>query len=294
VLVLAALLVTVAAPPPPAGFLSWLPANTVAITGAPRDQVSQLKWLRETITPFLRAVEKAPPKCWDQVAKPIVASYQVWADAAGDEAAALVQGAVDRARAEACIAETFGLLGSPLQVTRAGAITQFDNDMFGRTYVGWTPSWVVWHPQRARVEELLAASRKPGSISPALAAAIARADRGGLLWAADTRDDSSLLTGVPSRSWTVATRRVGATLLVRASFEYASPEDAKRAAAAVAAAGTDAGLPPELQALARAARPAVVDRSVGLQLDAKAVLDDRTMAALQAWLEKKRAALVKP
>jgi hypothetical protein len=87
---------------------------------------------------------------------------------------------------------------------------------------------------------------------------------------------------------------MGATLLVRASFEYASPEDAKRAAAAVAAASTDPALPPELQALARAARPAVIDRFVGLQLDAKAVLDDRTMPALQTWLEKKRATQVKP
>jgi hypothetical protein len=199
VLVLAALLVTVAAPPPPAASLGWLPPNTVAITGAPRDQVSQLKATRDALKPFLRAVEKAPPKCWDQVAKPIVSSYQIWADTAGDEAAALVQGSVDRARAEACIAETFALLGSPLQMTRTGAVTQFDNEMFGRTFVGWSPTWVVWHPQRARVEALLAASRKPGSIAPALAAAIARADRGGLLLAADTRDDSSLLTGVPSR-----------------------------------------------------------------------------------------------
>jgi hypothetical protein len=46
VLLLGALLVTVWAAPPPVESLSWLPANTVAITGAPRDQVSPLKWLR--------------------------------------------------------------------------------------------------------------------------------------------------------------------------------------------------------------------------------------------------------
>jgi len=61
-------------------------------------------------------------------------------------------------------------------ITVSGELTQFDSP-FGRANVGWTPEWVVWHPNRERIEALLAASRERGSISPVLAGAIARVDR---------------------------------------------------------------------------------------------------------------------
>ena len=292
-LVIAAFLVTVAAAPPPAGSLSWLPADTVAVSGAPRDQVSQLKWLRDTAKLFPALRDRPLPGCWDRVTRPIVASYQVWTGAPDDEAAVLAQGPVDRARAESCIAETSRTAQLPLQMTRTGAVTQFDAEPFGRTYVGWTSSWVVWHPKRARVEALLAALRNQGTISPALAAGVARVDRSATLWGADTRDYSRPVTGVPSRSWTLAARAAGSTIVMRVSFEYASADDARRAAAAVAAARTDPQLPSDLQALAGAAQPSVRDRFVDLQLDAKVLFDERTLPALQSWLERKRAGTAK-
>ncbi len=294
--------------PPPLESLSWLPPNTVAISGAPRDQVSLLKWLRDTPKTFPGMSAKPLPGCWDRVTKPIVASYQIWSGEPDDGAAVLVQGAVDRVRAELCIAETVRMLRASmstlpeashiprlsLKTSRTGAITRFDAQLFGRTYVGWTKSWVVWHPKRERVEELLAASRKQGTISPVLKSAIARADRSAVLWGADTRDYSSFFTAVANRSWTLAAAWAGSSLVTRVSFEYASADDAKRAVAAVKAASTDTALPAELRALARDARPAVRDRFVDLQLDAMIMADDKTLPALQTWLEKKRAALVKP
>jgi hypothetical protein len=288
VFLISALLVVVAAVPP-VGSLGWLPADTVAISGAPRDQVSLLKWLRETAKTFPALRDKPLPGCWDRVTKRIVASYQIWTGAPGDEAAVLAQGPMDRARAESCIAETSRTAQLPLEMTRKGAVTQFDAEPFGRTYVGWTPSWVVWHPQRERVEALLAALPKQSTISPALAAAIARVDRSAMLWGADTRDYSRIVTGVPNRSWTLVARTSGSTIVTRVAFEYASGDDARRAAAAVAAAGTDPKLPPELQALARSAQPTVRDRFVDVQLDAKLLVDERTLPALQSWLERKRA-----
>jgi hypothetical protein len=294
--------------PPGLESLSWLPPNTVAISGAPRDQVSLLKWLRATPKTFPGMAAKPLPGCWDRVTRPIIASYQVWRGEPDDEAAVLVQGAVDRVRAESCIAETVRMLrasvrtlpdsprnpGLSLKTSRTGAITRFDAERFGRTYVGWTESWVVWHPKRERVEELLAASRNQGTISPVLKSAIARSDRSAVLWGADTRDYSSVFTDVPSRSWTLSIAWAGSSLLTRVSFEYASTDDAKRAAAAVTAASADTALPAELRALARDARPAVRDRFVDLQLDAMIMADDKTLPALQTWLEKKRAASAKP
>jgi hypothetical protein len=298
-LILAAFLMTAAAAPapapPPVASLAWLPANTAGIVGAPRDDVSMLKWLRQTATLFSDKRGKPLPECWDRVTKPIVASYQVLAGLEdNDGAAVLVQGRVDRTRAEACIVETLRTLPSPLRMSRTGAITQFDADLFGSTYVGWTPAWVVWHPKRERVEELLAAIAKERAIPPVLAAAIARVDRSATLWSADTRDYSSLFTSVPNRSWTLAASRAGSNTLMRVSVEYAAADDAKRAAAALAAARADAALASELRALARDVRPTVRDRFVDLQLDGKFLTDTNTMSALQAWMEKKRAASMKP
>ena len=147
--------------PPPLESLNWLPSNTVAISGAPRDQVSLLKWLRDTPKTFPGMGAKPLPACWDRVTKSIVASYQVWSGEPNDSAAVLVQGAVDRVRAESCITETVRMLrasvltlpdssqspGLTLKTTRTGAVTKFDVELFGSNYVGWTESWVVWHPK---------------------------------------------------------------------------------------------------------------------------------------------------
>jgi hypothetical protein len=83
---------------------------------------------------------------------------------------------------------------------------------------------------------------------------------------------------------------MGAGALVRVTFEYASSDDAKQAAGAVTAASTDAALAPELRALARDAHPTIRDRFVDLQLDGKVMVDNATTAALQQWIEAKRAA----
>jgi hypothetical protein len=282
------LLVTTAAActsAPPVASLSWLPGDTVAIAGAPRAGVAPLRALREAAKALQGPGDKPLPECWDRVTKPIAASYQIWGEVAGDSGGVLVQGRVDRARAEACIEEVFRVLHSSLEISRDGELTRFDSP-FGRANVGWTPEWVVWHPNRERIEALLAASRERGTISPVLAGAIARVDRKAMHWSADTRDDSGFVTGVPSRSWTLAVDRSEA----RVSFEYASPADAKRAVAAVAAASTDDALPPELRALAREARPKVVDRFVEAQVDAKVMASEETLGALAAWVEKKRLA----
>ena len=69
--------------PPPLESLNWLPANTVAITGAPRDQVSLLKWLRDTPKTFPGMGAKPLPACWDRVTNPSVGSGRYRSGRAG-------------------------------------------------------------------------------------------------------------------------------------------------------------------------------------------------------------------
>jgi hypothetical protein len=98
-----------------------------------------------------------------------------------------------------------------------------------------------------------------------------------------------MLTDVPSRSMTIAFAKP--TGPAQFSFEYASADDAKRAATAVTAAGADLTLVPALRALARDTQPAVKGRFVNLRVNGKVLADEMTMKALQDWIERKKAAL---
>jgi hypothetical protein len=216
VLTVAALIVTPVATPalPSVDSLAWLPANTEQIVGARGDQVPALKAMRDK--PFPGTPDKKFPECWSRVTKPIVASYQVWGGVEDRESAMLAQGRIDRALAEACIEETMRLLERPVRMSRTGDITEFETERHGRGYVGWTASWVVWHSDRGRVEQLLGASRGKRSIFPVLAAAIARVDRSGT-WFAITQDYSDRFIGVPAGRQTRRPRRDGSRQRRRAA-----------------------------------------------------------------------------
>jgi len=277
-------------PVPDVDSLSWLPGNTQKILGAPGDQEPFLKWLRTTPRYFPDALDTKLPDCWSLVTKPIVASYQVWGGKEDKDSALLVQGPVDRTLLESCLGETLRILRSTSRLSHAGAITEVESDRFGRAYLGWTPFWVVWNSNRARVEELIAASGGKRSMPPLLAAAVARVDRSGQMWFASTEDFSVMFSGVPSQS-VIGAVGPGSGTLMRMTFEYESPANARRAARAVKAASNDIALDDEIRSLARDARPLLRGRFMDLQVDSGIINDPTMMKALQDWVERKKAAL---
>jgi len=285
-----------AAAPPPVASLSWLPAATHSISGAPGANVPLLHWMRDTATAaakhFPGALDDKLPDCWARVTAPVVASYQVWAAFPLEESAVLVQGHVDRRLLESCLDTTMRNLRSPPRISRTGAITQFEAESLGNWSIGWTPAWLVVHSSRGRVEELLAALKRKASIAPALAAAIARANRSAF-WGATTLDYSSVFLDVPSRS-VVMTLPSAAEGIVYCTWEYASAEDATRAVRAMDAASRDPELGTELRRIVHDARYLAKDRFMVLELDARLFTDGATMAAMQAWIERKRAAPARP
>jgi hypothetical protein len=287
---------TAAAAPPPVDALSWLPASTQSVTGAPGAGVSLLKWLRDTVQQYADTLGTEFPACWSSVTAPIVASYQIWGGGSDEEAAVLAQGQIDRAALEKCIDRTLRMGSSPRpRISRLGHITMVNAKGLGRMYIGWTPSWIVWHSHRARVRELLAATnRKKSTISPALESALRRVDRQASLWFGTTLDYSKLFLGVASLSVGGSVDTAASPPTAGATFEYASTDDAKRAADAVTTAGGAAALAPELRAVARDARPIVKDRFLELKLDGQAIVNERAMAAFEAWLDQKRHELAGP
>jgi hypothetical protein len=292
-----ALLVTAAAATAPAlpsvDSLAWLPGNTQKILGAPGDQEPVLKWLRNIPRYAPDARDSKLPDCWSRATKPIIASYQIWIGGE-TQSALLVQGPLGRAIVEPCIDETLRMLRSSSRMSRAGDVTELDAGQFGHIYLGWTPSWLICHADRALVADLISNSRGGRrSISPALAAAIARADRSGQMWFVSLEDLSTNLTGVSSRS-VIGAVGAGPSTLAHMTFEYASTGDAKRAARAVKAASADVRLAAEIRSLVRDARPTVSGRFMDLRVDIKFMDDPATMAALQAWIVTKKAELKQP
>jgi hypothetical protein len=114
------------------------------------------------------------------------------------------------------------------------------------------------------------------------------------MWFGTTQDYSALFLGIPSRSFSGSVDPTTSDPKLRVTFEYPTADDANRAATAVTVAAANARLAPEVRALARDARPAAKDRFLGLEFSGKAMLGDSTIAALQAWIVKKKAELTEP
>jgi hypothetical protein len=262
--------------------LAWLPAEAVSVVGASRGDAPSL----HVMTRYAGSA-KRPPPCIADVTSRLTASYQFWVGAEDHESTGLAQGAIDRNAMENCLESALRALDTTPRLTRRGAVTQVEDEIFGRVFVGWTSSWVVWHSDRARVQKTLAALRGK-TLAPALAAVLARVDRSGM-WSASLRDVAGSLLGVPSRSMTLESSswKEGADLYV--TFDFGSGAAAERAKSAAKALVADETLPADLRAAARNLDPTVDGGFLHLNLEASVWMKPSTMATVQAIIEKKQA-----
>jgi hypothetical protein len=262
--------------------LAWLPPETTAVVGAPGADGPMVHLMAQ-----YAGYAKRPIPCIAEVTSRLTASYQIWLGAGDRDAAGLGQGAIDRNALESCIEAALRALDASPRLTRHGAITEVDNKL-GRVFVGWTSSWIVWHSERARVQQMLS-SLRGRTLSPALAAALARVDRS-TFWGASLQDIASPLFGVSSRSvkmeLTSSAWRTGKSLDV--TFDFGSRPQADQAA--VGAKAALEGLPAELQPAARTVDVAVDGGLLRLILDSDVWMQPPTMATVQGLIDKKRAA----
>jgi hypothetical protein len=247
------------------------PADTTTIAGARGAGVPALDALREAAVAYPE-LDRRLPGCWSDLTPSIIASYQVWHGPDDERPALVLAGAIDRASLEKCVEKTLRRLRASPRLLRSGAVTEIRNERFDRSYLGWTPWFVVWHRDRARVQQLLSAAGMK-TIPPALAAALGRADWSATYWCVATLDLSAGLWGIPARSlsfavrtrWTLGDDDAKPGLV--ATFEYASAEEAKRAAMILRSRGLDAARSADARKLAQEARPTVRDRLLDVQVD---------------------------
>jgi hypothetical protein len=265
--------------------LGWLPTGTVTVSGAPGDKAPVLIWLRSA--PRAWGVGELPA-CWSGIQSAIVAGYQVWRDR-DDSPPFLVQAETDRSRVEACLEQTLRAMHANPRLTRAGAVTRIESDLFEPTHIGWSRSWIIWHTERDRVDELLSALGKRSRPSPILKV-LSRVEPSVLIWAASTLDHTGPVLGIPNRSMTAATTMPPSGPIMRLTFEFGSAAEVGRALAAVEAIRSNAALPEEIRALARDVRVTPESRFLHVEVKTDELLGDKTQAALRAFLETHKPA----
>jgi hypothetical protein len=234
---------------------------------------------------------KPVPACWSKVVAPAESSYQIWQTSPDRSAALLVHGRFDRAATEACLTQALRVLKRPAQkrparITREGRLTQMVDDEKGTAWLGWSAEWVIWHHERASVEELLAALEKGTVKVWPLTEPLRRVNPATEMWFASTFDVTGRLLGVPSRSavgWLTAGPG-GMTLPV--AFEFKSPADAERAAKALEAKRKDQSLPAALRAALEKAKVSQQRHFLTIELDPAVWLTPDTMEAVGAAVGK--------
>jgi hypothetical protein len=190
---------------------------------------------------------KRRPACWAKLAASALGSYQVWRAPPDRTAALLVHGRLDRAAAEACFTQSVRALGGRVRLGRHEALTELVKDAESASWLGWSSEWLIWHPDRARVEELLASlDAGPAKPSP-LAEPLRRVNPATELWIASIVDYTGRLLGVSSRSMVGWLVKTDSGLVMPVAFEFKSPADAERAAKAVEAKRQDQTLPAVLR-----------------------------------------------
>jgi len=263
--------------------LGWLPTDTASVTGAPGARV-----------PFLAALErtfegpgKRKPACWTKLATAAESSYQVWRAPPDRAAALVVRGRVDRAAVEACLSQSFRVLKARVRLTRQGPLTELVKDATNASWLGWSAGWLVWHPQRARVEELLAALEKGPARPAPLAEPLRRVNPATELWIASTVDYTGRLLGVPSRSMVGWLARGEGGLVMPVAFEFKSPADAERAARALEARRQDPALPAVLRTALASTKVTRQLHFLTFDLDPAVWMTPETMEAVGALIGEK-------
>jgi hypothetical protein len=268
--------------------LECLPADTFSVVGAPRAEAPLVHLLVQYAG---YAKQKVP--CIAEEAALVTSSYQVWNALEDHEPVGLAQGSLDRKPLESCIETALRSLGTSPRLSRSGAITEVDDPLFDRVFLGWTPSWIVWDADRTRVQRMMSALHaKKTSISPFLGDALAHVDRSHL-WGVSLADLTSRSLGMPSAWVAVETTAGGhAGAMLDVAFELGSHPRAEQAAMAAKRAFDQ--LPANLRAPARTAEIRVDDDLVRLILDADVWLKPEAMATVQSLVRKKNAASDEP
>jgi hypothetical protein len=284
---LAALALLLAASPAAAGgaeeLLGWLPTDTVSVTGAPGARAPLLSWLNSSF----QVVEKKPPACWVKLTAAIEGSFQVWTASPRPSEALLVRGTIDRAAAERCMTESFRLLEAPTKLTRRETLTRMESQRAGEAWLGWSRGWIVWSPDRARVEQLLAALGAKNSEPTPLAKALRRVNLGAELWMASTVDFTQRMLGVPSRSMVGWLAKDASGLSMPVALEFGSEAEAERAAAALAKLGSDGSLSIPLREAIGRIKSRRQRHFVTVELDPAVWMKPEIMGALQERLQLK-------
>jgi hypothetical protein len=213
--------------------LAWLPADTHSVVGTRPTGVPMLNFIENTMGGHR-------PPCWSEQMASLIDTFQLWGEP-GDSTAVLLYGRIDRATMEPCILEVLAALGKALpplatapSLNRQGAITEVKSGADFRAFAGWGDGVVIWHGKRARVEQLLAATRGPPGSHARLLAVVERAVVGPKhMWAVSIDDLTSHFLGVPSRAAMMTVPPRGSPGGPRATLLFDSPAQAGRAALAL-------------------------------------------------------------
>jgi hypothetical protein len=219
---------------------------------------------------------KRRPACWSKLAAAAESSYQIWRAPPDRSAVLLVYGSVDRAATEACLTQSLRVLGRPARLSRQGALTQLAD----AGWLGWSAGWLIWHPERPRVEAVLAALEAKPAKPPPIAGPLRRVNPATELWMASTVDHTSRLLGVPSLSTVGWLARGEGGLVMPMAFEFKSPADAERAVKALEAKKKDDTLPAALRAALGQTKVTRQLHFVTLDLDPAVWMTPDTMEAV--------------
>jgi hypothetical protein len=199
-----------------------------------------LAWFSRAAAPLFQRIPGGAPPCVGQVLATVDGYYMASVIGSAPSLIA-VRGIVDRDEAEACLKAITRRWSPDAQVERDGVITRITVGS-GTSYLGWAADdrTVYSNADRSVVEEALAEKTTIRSNAPVMAL-LARVDRCKSVWFVQVADFTSKFIGVPSTSVLFANdllsseQKLTADTMPRipVTIEFDSPEDAKRAVAAI-------------------------------------------------------------
>jgi hypothetical protein len=256
-----------------------LPAEYLSVGYQPPGQIALIVYAQEKLG-------KSAPACLAQVAAEVDGLFQL-SRRPGDHSVSAIHGLRDRERAEQCIADVYeALTGQHVILARDGVVTRATTSR-GAQYLVWSSDgWLYSHPERARVEAMLARPGVP-ALAPALRSTLAQFALGDAPWVVCKGDMTSRYLGVPSTGVTIrvhpAAEQKGRAEMI---LTFDSEAMAQRALETMSAAAGDRTLPEALTKALAELRPE--RRGAEVELDAASLLKDSEAAEAALALLKRR------
>jgi hypothetical protein len=218
--------------------LAAAPAWAEPLDGIPASYPG-VGWFGGSDAPILHYLRELQglPACVDQQLATVDGYFQ--AVTIGAPSLIVFRGKLDRIKVDACIAEVLAKLPFGATMKHDGALTV----LAGKTkssYLGWSDDGSVFYGNKDQIDEALAHKTKLTS-NKELMALVKRIDRSAAMWLVTAWDYTGKLLGVPSKGFIFdgKIQKQGAEVTAPFTIVFASPADAKRAAAAIAAAAKD-------------------------------------------------------